>query len=64
MGKVFCGECKYLLERNLGFGMSFLYICSAPKNIKNVYYWKARYSEKERPEILNAKNNCKLYEAN
>jgi hypothetical protein len=63
MGKIYCGECKWLTEKNFGFGMASLYICSSPKNIKNVSDWKNKYSMRERPEILNAKNNCKLYEA-
>jgi hypothetical protein len=63
MDKVYCDECKHLEERNLGFGMGLFYICNAPKNEKTVSYWKSKYTISERPEILNAKNNCKLYEA-
>lgn len=60
MKKIYCENCKHLDE--LSNDLIHEYHCESPKNSKKIDTWLRESELHEKPEILNANNDCNLFE--
>ena len=62
MKQIFCENCKYLHEA-LYEGLSYVYECKAPANLKRKSSWRNEWLASVRhPKKINKYNNCHLFE--